>query len=117
MNLRNVHPAGASGDRGSGSSRAPAVVGIGEIHSLFQQERAQMFVDLLQGGVFEGFVGAFLRFSLLDFIEGGPVLHELNAGELFEDPRIAGWVRAMPQDTRKLLHQGLCDHCDRPPVR
>jgi len=34
-------------------------VGIGEIHLLLQQERAQMFVDLLQRGVFEGFIGAF----------------------------------------------------------
>jgi hypothetical protein len=47
-----------------------------------------MFVDLLQRGVFEGFVGAFLRFSLLDFIEGGPVLHELDADELFQDPAL-----------------------------
>jgi hypothetical protein len=31
----------------------PRFVGIGEIHMFFSQERAQMFVDLLQWGVFE----------------------------------------------------------------
>src|SRR3954453_5651840 len=66
----------------------PRFVGIGEVHLLLQQERAQMFVDLLQRGVFEGFVGTFLRLSLLDFITGGPVLHELDAGELFQDPAL-----------------------------
>ena len=43
-------------------------VRIGEIHILFHQERAQMLVDLLQRGVFEGFIGALLGLSLLDFV-------------------------------------------------
>ena len=43
-------------------------VGIGEIHILFHQERAQMFVDLLQRGVLEGFKGSLLGVSLLDFV-------------------------------------------------
>src|SRR6202048_1859578 len=48
-----------------------------------------MFVNLLQRRVFEGAIAAFLRLSLLDFIEGGgPVLHELDAGELFQDPAL-----------------------------
>src|ERR1700719_1273116 len=48
-----------------------------------------MFVDLLQRRVFEGLISAFLRLPLLDFIEGGgPVLHELDAGELFQDPAL-----------------------------
>src|ERR1700747_614827 len=47
-----------------------------------------MFVDLLQRGIFEGFIATFLRLSLLDFIESGPVLHELDAGELFQDPAL-----------------------------
>ena len=45
----------------------PRFVGIGEIHICFGQERAQMFVDLLQRGVFEGFIGALLRLPFLDF--------------------------------------------------
>ena len=57
-------------------------VGIGEIHILFCQERAQVFVDLLQGGVFECFIGALLRLPLFDFVENGPVLDDLDAGEL-----------------------------------
>jgi hypothetical protein len=32
----------------------PRFVGIREIHILLHQERAQVFVDLLQRGVFEG---------------------------------------------------------------
>ena len=36
----------------------PRFVGIGEIHILFCQQRAQMFVDLLQRGVLESFIGA-----------------------------------------------------------
>ena len=48
-----------------------------------------MFVDLLQRRVFEGLVAAFLRLSFLDFIEdSGPVLHELDAGELLQDPAL-----------------------------
>src|ERR1700752_3642216 len=43
-------------------------VGIGEIHLLFRQERTQMFVDLLQWGVFECLIGALLGISLLDFV-------------------------------------------------
>ena len=39
----------------------PQFVGIGEIHIFFRQERAQMFVDLLQRSVFEGFIRALLR--------------------------------------------------------
>src|SRR5215469_12731755 len=40
---------------------APArFVGIGEIHPLFRQQRAQMFVDLLERRVFEGFIRAIL---------------------------------------------------------
>ena len=53
------------------ADKDPAVlarfIGIREIHLLLQQERAQMFVDLLQRGVFEGFKGASLRLSLVDF--------------------------------------------------
>ena len=66
----------------------PRFVGIGEIHLLFQQERAQMFVDLLQRGVFEGFVGAFLRLSLVDFIEA--------AGLLFTSLMPASFFRIRP---------------------
>src|SRR5215472_9741668 len=44
-----------------------------------------MFVDLLERGIFEGFNGASLL-SLLDFGQNRPVLDDLDAGELFEDP-------------------------------
>src|SRR5215471_6858073 len=46
---------------------APArFVGIGEIHPLFRQQRAQMFVDLLERRVFEGFIRAILWIAFLD---------------------------------------------------
>jgi hypothetical protein len=61
-------------------------VGIGEIHLLFYQKRAQMLVDLLERGVFERFIGSPLRPFLFDFIQSGLVLEDLDAGELFEDP-------------------------------
>jgi hypothetical protein len=44
------------------------LVGIREVHFLFRQERAQMFIDLLQWRVFEGCTGAVLRFALFDFV-------------------------------------------------
>jgi hypothetical protein len=46
----------------------PRFVGVGEIHLLFREERAQMFVDLLKGSVFESFIGALLGIALLDFV-------------------------------------------------
>ena len=85
----------------------PRLVGIGEIHLLFQQERTQMFVDLLQRGVFEGFIAAFLRLSLVDLIEGGPVLHDCNAGKLFQDPALRRVERALGLSRLESLV-----HCD-----
>ena len=58
----------------------PGFVRIGEVHLLFRQERAQMFVDLLQRRVFEGFVGALLWFPTVDFVECRAVLDDLDAG-------------------------------------
>ena len=58
-------------------------VGIGEIHILFRQERAQMFVDLFQRGVSEGFIGAPLGLPFLDFRENGLVLDDLDARRAF----------------------------------
>jgi hypothetical protein len=43
-------------------------VGIREIHVFFCQERAQMFVDLLQRGVFECLIATLLGFSFVDFV-------------------------------------------------
>ena len=65
-------------------------VGIGEIHLLFHQEWAQMFVDLLERGVVEGLIGALLGFPVLDFVEGGPVLEDFDAGKLFQNPALRG---------------------------
>src|SRR5215469_12612674 len=45
-----------------------------------------MFVDLLERGVSERFNDALLRFSVAKFGQNGPVLDDLDAGELFEDP-------------------------------
>ena len=63
-------------------------VGVGEIHLLLQQQRAQIFVDLLQRSIFKGFIVPFLRPPFLDFIECRPVLDDLDAGELFQDPAL-----------------------------
>jgi hypothetical protein len=43
-------------------------IGIGELHILFCQEWAKMFVALLQRRVLECFIGARLRFSGSDFV-------------------------------------------------
>jgi hypothetical protein len=40
-------------------------IGKGEIHILFREERPQMFVDLLQRGVFECFIAALLGLSFV----------------------------------------------------
>ena len=42
-----------------------------------------MFVDLLQGGVFESFIGAFLGVSLPDFVESGSILDDLIEASFF----------------------------------
>ena len=47
-----------------------------------------MFVDLLQGSVSECYIGALLRPSFLDFGQNGPVLDDLDAGELLKDPAL-----------------------------
>ena len=70
----------------------PRFVGIGEIHILLRQERAQMFVDLLQGSVFECFVGALLRLPLLGLVQNGPALDDLDTGELLQNPTLGGVV-------------------------
>src|SRR6516225_540074 len=69
------------------NAAVPRFIGIGEIHLLFRQERAQMFVDLLERRIFEGFNGASLL-SVVDVGQNGPVLDDLDAGELFEDPAL-----------------------------
>jgi hypothetical protein len=51
-----------------------------------------MFVDLLQGRVFKGPIGALLPPPFLDFAESGPGLADLDAGELFQDPTFRGVV-------------------------
>ena len=63
--------------------KATALAGfvrIGEVHLLFRQQWAQMFVDLLQRRVFEGFVGALLWFPTVDFVECRAVLDDRDAG-------------------------------------
>ena len=60
----------------------PRFVGVGEIHVFFCQKRAQMFVDLFEGSVFKYFIGAPLRLFGFDFVWNGPVLDDLDAGEL-----------------------------------
>jgi hypothetical protein len=52
-------------------------VRIGEIHILCRQERAQMFIDLLQEGVFKCFIGVPLRLPFVDFVENRSVLDDL----------------------------------------
>ena len=47
-----------------------------------------MFVDFLQWGVFECIVDAPLGLSVVDFVENGSVLDDLDAGELFQDPAL-----------------------------
>jgi len=42
------------------AAAVPRFIGIGEIHLLFRQQRAQMFIDLFERGVFEGFKGTVL---------------------------------------------------------
>ena len=42
-------------------------IGIGQIHLLFCQQRAQMLVDLFERGVFEGFKDTLLWPSVADF--------------------------------------------------
>jgi len=51
-----------------------------------------MFVDLLDRGVFKGFKDALLRPSFVDFVQNGPVLEDVDAGELFQDPALCGVV-------------------------
>src|SRR6516162_11502233 len=54
-----------------------------------------MFVDLLERRVFEGFVGALLRFRVVDLREHRAVLDDLDAGELLEDPPLGSVVGAL----------------------
>src|SRR5215471_15378245 len=80
-------------------------IGIGEIHLLFGQQRAQMFVDLLERRVFEGFNGASLL-SVVAFGQDRPVFDDLDAGELFENPPL----RAIERDLGLFRFEALV-HC------
>ena len=70
----------------------PRFVGVGEIHLLFRQERAQMLIDLLQRSVFEGFADAVPRPAVFGFVESGPVLDDLDAGKSLQDPALGSVV-------------------------
>jgi hypothetical protein len=86
----------------------PRFIGIREIHILFRQQRAQMLVNFLQWGVFEGCIAALLRLAFLDFVESGPVLDDLDAGELFQDPALCRAVGELGLfRVEALIH---CDH-------
>jgi hypothetical protein len=84
MAARQVLQAAADQD----ATALPRLIGIGEIHVLFCQERAQMSVDFLQRGVFERFIRTASGLYLLDLVWHGPVLVDLDAGELFQDPAL-----------------------------
>jgi hypothetical protein len=65
------------------------LIGIGEIHLLLRQQRAQMFVDLFERSVFESFKDALLGLSFVAFGQNRPVLDDLDTSEFFEDPPFA----------------------------
>jgi len=64
-----------------------------------------MFVDLLERGVSEGFNDASLL-SVVDVGQNGPVLDDLDAGELFEDPPL----RSIESEFRLLRLEAVV-HC------
>src|SRR6516165_1833737 len=65
-----------------------------------------MLVDLFERRIFEGFKGPLLWPSLVAFGQNGPVLDDLDAGELFEDPPL----RSIEREFRLFRFEALV-HC------
>jgi hypothetical protein len=64
------------------------LVGIREIHLLFRQKWAQMFVDLLERSLTERSGAALLRPPFPDFAQHRPIFNDLDADQLFKDPTL-----------------------------